>query len=223
MNWYKVRHFIAYLFTARHRKGYGIHSPFVFDLVRETVCQKQRYYFFDKIAGIRKSYLNDHKKLEITDLGTGGDRNPQQTRTVSQIARCAAVRPKYGELLSRLVVRFSPQTIVELGTSLGIGTMYMAFVNRKSNVLTIEGCPQILSIAHQTFVHENLPYVKCVQGDFDDVLEPLLKQVDKVDFAFIDGNHRGKATLKYFEAFLGKVHNNSVLVFERHPFVIPYA
>lgn len=214
MNWYKAWQFAYYLFVARHRKGYGIHSPFAFELVREIVYQKQRYYFYDKIEAVRRDYSRSRQYIQTVDFGTGGVKKRQKAQSVADIVCRAAVRPKYGRLLSRLVARFAPQSIVELGTSLGIATMYLAYVNRKSNVVTLEGCPQTLAVAHDTFIRQNLPRIKCVQGNFDDVLEPMLSHMATVDFVFVDGNHRGEATMRYFNLFLGKVSNDSVLIFD---------
>ena len=42
----------------------------------------------------------------------------------------------------------------------------------------------------------------------------MIKELDKLDFVFVDGNHQRDATLKYFEWCLPKVHKDTVLIFD---------
>ena len=105
------------------------------------------------------------------------------------------------------------QTIFELGTSLGINTLYLAKAWTQGKVTTFEGCPETLKIAQQNF--EKLKAnIHTVEGNIDETLPEELKKHDKVDFVFFDANHRKSATLKYFHACLEKVDENTVFVFD---------
>ena len=124
-------------------------------------------------------------------------------------------RSKYGQFLFRLAYHFKPNTILELGTSLGITTSYLAFANQNSKVITIEGCTNISSEAKNCFQSLGLNNIETVVGNFDSVLSSRLKTQDsRFDFVFFDGNHKKKPTLNYFNQCLSHATNDSVFIFD---------
>ena len=46
------------------------------------------------------------------------------------------------------------------------------------------------------------------------MLPTIIDQQPTIDLAYIDGNHRLDPTLNYFEQFLSKINNNSILIFD---------
>ena len=54
-------------------------------------------------------------------------------------------------LLSNMAAEFGKPLIIELGTSLGISTMYLAASCPDTTVCTIEGCPSTAAIAQAEF------------------------------------------------------------------------
>ncbi|MFT5903100.1 MAG: putative O-methyltransferase YrrM, partial [Bacteroidia bacterium] len=52
------------------------------------------------------------------------------------------------------------------------------------------------------------------KGNFDETLQSFLNSIEKLDWAFIDGNHQEEPTVRYFQQCLGKCHNDSVLLFD---------
>jgi hypothetical protein len=49
---FKLIFFLKYKLTARHRKGFSVHSPFVFDLLNNVFFEKNIYYSYEKIEKI---------------------------------------------------------------------------------------------------------------------------------------------------------------------------
>jgi predicted O-methyltransferase YrrM len=88
---------------------------------------------------------------------------------------------------------------LELGTSLGISTSFLASAYSKSNVVTIEGCPQTAKVAQQTFDDLKLRNIELIVGQFDEKLDSALTENEPFDLIYIDGNHREEATIRYFE------------------------
>ncbi|HCF64382.1 MAG TPA: SAM-dependent methyltransferase, partial [Chitinophagaceae bacterium] len=81
-------------------------------------------------------------------------------------------------------------------------------------VYTMEGAPAIAAVAQQTFQQLQLKNIRLIQGDFDYQLPELLKELDSVDFVYIDGNHRKAPTLDYFHQLLERIHDDSILIFD---------
>ena len=209
-----VYKFICYKLFAKHKKGFGIHSPFVFNLLTKVIENNNQYYAFDSIELLKQRLLDNQKTISVTDYGAGSTKLKNNIRKISEIARISSQKEKYGRLLFRLVEHFKPEQILELGTSLGIGTLYLAMPNSNSNLYTIEGCPEIAAVAKENFKQLKVQNIQLLVGSFDEQLPKLLKEVSKLDFVFFDGNHRKEPTLSYFEQCLPLAHENTVFVFD---------
>jgi folylpolyglutamate synthase/dihydropteroate synthase len=108
---------------------------------------------------------------------------------------------------------YQPKQIIEIGTSFGVTTSYIAMAQPSANVNTHEGASKIATIAIENFNSLNLNNIKLKQGAFETTLMGTIAAIDSLDFAFIDGNHRKKPTWKYFEMLLTKSNENSIFIF----------
>ena len=101
-------------------------------------------------------------------------------------------------------------TIVELGTSLGVTTAYMAAVDSRNKVVTYEGCPAVAEIAKANWKALGIKNIECRVGEID--VAKLDEELEQVDVAFVDANHTHASTRAYFNILLKKMHAKSVLV-----------
>ena len=125
------------VYRLRSVNEHGVHSPFVFDLLLSTIYNKKEFYIYKNIELLRNELLQSAQKLICIDLGAGSLVQNKSSRSVRELVGSAAKSPKYAQLLFRLADHFQPEEILELGTSLGISTAYLASANSKSNVTTI--------------------------------------------------------------------------------------
>ncbi|HVF95668.1 MAG TPA: class I SAM-dependent methyltransferase [Flavisolibacter sp.] len=191
-----------------------MHSPFVFQFILHVLNNHSNYQPQKEIEELRRQLQADKRVLEIEDLGAGSRTTSTKKRSVQQLATSALKAPKYAQLLYRLVKHYQPQTIVELGTSLGITTGYLATANPSARLITIEGSSAVATVAKENLHRLQLPNVQLQQGNFDHLLPVLIHQLPSIDLAYIDGNHRFAPTMDYFHQFLSKTCNNSILVFD---------
>ena len=203
-----------YYLTASNGKGHGIHSPFVFDFIKNVLNDKQSYPAYQPIESLRKKLLADSTVIDVEDFGAGSTVIKTNKRVVAAIAASSLKPKKYAQLLYRMVKYYKPATIVELGTSFGITTAYLASANAASQVFTCEGSVAIASIAKQNFEALQLNNVQLTSGDFASTLSPLLSKLNTVNFAFADGNHRKEPTLNYFNQLLNCSMPATILVFD---------
>ncbi len=206
--------YFKYYIHAADSKGHGTHSPFVFEFITKVMNDFTKYYDYEKVESLRKKLLQDKTELTVEDFGAGSATTNSNVRTVASIAKSAAKPKKFGQLLYRMVKYYSFGNVLELGTSLGITTAYLALANNTAKVTTLEGCGNIAEMARRNFIDLDLDNVDIVQGNFDHMLKEVLIRNNPVDFAFIDGNHRQEPTERYFNQILPYTHNNSILVFD---------
>lgn len=206
--------YIHYYLTAANGKGHGVHSPFVFNFITHVLNDKRFFYAYDQVERLREHLLINNTQIEVQDYGAGSSVMASRTRTIKDIAKWSLKSPKYAQLLFRMVNYYQPHAIVELGTSFGITTAYLATGNTTSEVFTFEGAETIAALAKQHFAHLKLSNIHLATGNFDNTLQPALKKMRQVDFVFVDGNHRKEPTLNYFSWLLPYVQPASIFVFD---------
>jgi predicted O-methyltransferase YrrM len=164
----------------------------------------------------RTSLYRQKSLLETTDFGSGSAIASYKTRfrRVREIARHSSVSPKIGSLLYRISAFTEAGTILEIGTAMGISTMYMACASPKSRLVSIEGCAVIAQKALDGFKKYELGNIELVQGNFNSYLPKVLETIDKLDLVFIDGNHKEQPTVEYVESILPKTHHDSIIVLD---------
>lgn len=169
---------------------------------------------WNEIEAMRTELRRDERTLKVMDMGAGSAFTDSESRTVASVARNAAKPKKYGQLLSRMIERFQPQTVLELGTSLGISTAYMATAAAAKKVYTVEGARAIADVAKENFKRLGLTNVTLLCGDFDEILPSFLEENPSPDFVFIDGNHRREPTLSYFKQLMEHRSEHAIYVFD---------
>lgn len=204
--------YLKYYFTAGNR--HDVHSPFVFSLIEDVLRDKKKHPAFKEIEQLRQQLLHSDETLRVTDLGAGSIISAGNERRVKDITRYAAKQPKFGQLFFRLIQYLQPKRILELGTSMGLSTAYMAKAAPQAQITTIEGCPNIAARAGRNFEALNIKNITQVTGNFDTVLPEVLKKIQLPDWVYIDGNHRKEPTLAYFQQCLQHIDEYSVLIFD---------
>jgi predicted O-methyltransferase YrrM len=209
-----AKKYFNYFLKAQNGKGHGIHSPFVFDFIIHVLNDKKKYAYYSKIESVRTQLLKNNNTIEVEDFGAGSAVLPFKDRIVKDIAASSLKKKKYGQLLFRIAKYYHSKTIVELGTSFGITTSYLASANMDSKVFTFEGSNNIAKIAWQNFESLDLKNIELLKGSFQKTLPSVNDKIENVDLLFIDGNHRKDPTLEYFNFFLSKSTNNSIFIFD---------
>ena len=212
INMQLVFDYLKHRFTAKTR--HGVHSPFVYKLIDEIIYDFHAKNDYHEIEGLRSQLLLDHRIIQVTDLGAGSHVNNNKNKAVRVIARNALKPARLAQLIYRLALHFSPQTVIELGTCLGITTAYLAKAAPQARVISIEGCPETAAVAAENLSRLNISNVELKTGNFDIMLPGILKEQKSLDFVFIDGNHRKEATLNYFEWCLPKLSETGIMIFD---------
>jgi len=207
-----AKDYLWHRFKAKNR--HGIHSPFVYRLVDEVIYDFEGKKVYAEVENLRKQLLSDERIITITDLGAGSLINNNRKKKISDIARNALKPPKMAQLLYRLTANLQPGNIIELGTCLGVTTLYLQKAAPEAQVYTFEGCPETAAVAREVFQKAGVNDIELVIGNFDNTLPAVIDKLNRLDFVFVDGNHQKEATLKYFEWCLPKVHENTMLIFD---------
>ncbi|XCF07887.1 class I SAM-dependent methyltransferase [Tamlana crocina] len=207
---YQPKQYIKFLLKSSNQ--HGVHSPFVYSLVTKCFYDKKEHGAYQAILNYKKELRNSHEKISVTDLGAGSRVSKGKMRKVSEMAKNAGSTKKRAKLLFRIVQYFKPNSILELGTSLGIATHAIALGYPDANIVSIEGCPNISKFTKGQLKKNGVKNVSLVTGDISEGIKKL--KTNSFDLVFFDANHQKEATLSYFETLLQTAHNNSVFIFD---------
>ncbi len=198
-------------FWLKSTNAHGVHSPFVYDWVTRCLYDKKDYAAYRLIKAYHKAMRSNHHSIEVKDFGAGSRVfSPNKKRKVSAIAKQAGSTLKRSQLLYRICRYFDIKQAVELGTSLGLGSIGMA-ANSGTQVHSFEACQATAKLAQNQMQKMQRNNWQLHLGLFKDTLKQL---PDKIDLAFIDGHHDEQATYAYFCTLLAHKHNNSVFIID---------
>lgn len=160
-------------YKLKHHRGHGIHSPFVFCLINDVIEEKRTYY----------AYLDIHKFILIT-------------------ANRTDKREKIHKLLFRLVNRFTPSKILEIGTGNGFSTLYLT---AKTNTIecTCIGADNDARDIHRKW-NRNIQYLNELFAD----------KLDRQDFIYVNLMNISLEKDKLCNLLKNLVHVQSTIVID---------
>ena len=208
---FKVKSFILFLFKSTNQ--HGVHSPFVYNLVTKCFYKKTSLFKIKLVNNVKQWLYSNNKIITVTDFGSGSKVFKNNERKVADIAKVAGINKKKIALLLRILDYFEFKNILEIGTSVGLGTSTLSIGSSNSIINTLEGCENTATIAQELFNKFKLTNIKLTIGDFKETL-PLISDHKQFDLIYFDGNHQKEATLNYFNLCLKTVHNNSIFIFD---------
>ena len=167
-----------------------------------------------KILSFSKSLKQSSQVIETVDLGKGSTVTHLKKRKVCDIAKNSSVNKKIGKIIHNLSKFNNAKNILEIGTSLGISTVYLSTANSYSKVTTLEGCENTSNIALNNFTKFSLDNIDLIKGNFSFTLDEVLEKTESFDLVFFDGNHSKIDTLNYFNKCLKKINSKSIFVFD---------
>ena len=204
----RVRAYLQYWFQAKN--AHGIHSPFVFDFYQHVWKSTVPPVLDPEIERLRRELIQDHSTLSVTDLGAGSSRTPGRLRKVSDIARFSSKSPFWVQRILRILQHYSYTRVLDLGSSLGLTTSYLA---RHAQVVSVEGCPNIGKKALANWKRLGLE-VDFVEGNLDNVLPALLNSMPPFDLILLDANHRYEPTIRYVQDLLNHLPPHGCLILD---------
>ena len=132
---YRIRSKISYLFHARHRKGHGIHSPFLFRLITNVIEDNGTYSAYPLLSA-----AEEHVRSMLKIL----DQEYWQEPAVLKIERRIPLNrhqhllpPRFNRLLFRLVNEFSPQQISFFGNTFGVSLLALALADSRIPLVAV--------------------------------------------------------------------------------------
>jgi len=190
-----------------------LHPPWLFELYQKAFRHLHKEASWPLYEAQRKRLLGSKEGLEFVDPGSG----VPCKRTVSFQAKRTLLSVGATEFLAVLAKHLQCSAVLELGSSLGITTLYLAGNHRK--VITVEGAAPVAAIAERTFGLFPELNIKLIQSTFDCVLADALQELGISPskgpiLIWLDGHHHEAATEKYIEQIYSALGARAVVVLD---------
>ena len=135
--------------------------------------------------------------------------------TLSELCLGGAKPFIWNFLLFRLLRAYRPTHCLEVGTSIGVSTSYQAAaltLNGTGTIDTLEGSEDLSRAADRHLASIGVSCTRGHIGIFQETLPATLREMGRVDYAFIDGHLEPAATMRYFEMIKPYLSDNAVYV-----------
>jgi len=203
--------YLRYILFSRHKYGHGIHSPFVYDYIRNVLVDKRKYEDYKLYKDVYNEIASSFD-IVIVDNNEAGAVIRSPKRKLSKIIKNESTPAKYSFLIYRTAKYFGIGNILELGTSLGLNTLLLS--KTCSNLYSFEISTELANYAKNLLSKNNIRNVDVRNASIDKELVNLLNEIEKIDLVYFDANHTEEATIRYFKICLEKAHADSVFIFD---------
>lgn len=193
---------------------HSIHSPYFFDFYNKVFKKDSpENQEFNAYEELRRKLLVNPLEVTMDDLGARSPHFKNTNRTLSQIAATSLSPASYCRLYNRIIHYINATQILELGTSMGITTLYLA---QKDNtrVTTFEGNSSMVNVALTHFEYFDKKNIELIEGNMDSRLSEFLLQPRKIHFVLMDANHRYEPTIRYFNLLSRRMDDKGVIVLD---------
>ncbi len=211
MTSFQIKSYLEYWLHAVDH--HSLHSPFLYDFYTNVILARPEHQQFLPIERLRKEFRSNQSDVSLKGFGAGSKHFDNNHRKISSIAKTSLSSNKFSTLYWSITHYFNAINIVELGTSLGINTAYLAMKN-DAQVTTFEGEPEIANLAQSGFKKLLLNNIQLIEGDITLTLPRYLENKQFIDLAFLDANHQYEPTLLYFESLVKKIVPKSVVILD---------
>lgn len=181
---------LIWLLRFRHRKGYGVHSPFAFDLITDVFYGETPYYDFSSL-----------KEL-VSKVRSGSFALWNRYMERRQIC----------EMLFKLVNDAQSYTILEIGTMAGASTVYLSASRKSARCITLDQKSPANELASRLLggYKGNIDYRI---GEFSSLLPKALSELETLDFLLLNPGDCSLSELQdMFEQCCAKSNQRSVFV-----------
>lgn len=213
LNYYSFRLQSLLSFYYRAQTRYDIHSPFLSEFVERVVEDRRSFFAFERAESLRRYWLEQTGRVPIVDLGAGSKVNTATERSIAELVRHSAIDAAAGRQLFRLACWRKPRYMVELGTNVGISTLYLHGADRRARLISVEGNPHLARMAaHGLKLARVSDQLQLRTGSFAELLPEICQELPRIDLLFLDGDHRGVTTRRYIEQCMPLLHDESTVV-----------
>ena len=146
---------LNYFKRARHRRGFGIHSPFLFRLITTVVEGKRNNPQYKSFKQLKRESINFLKRTVGLELENTFSQYNLPLSKSGKLYRKIELSLRYSKAVYRLIQYFHPTNIFYFGPTLGVNVHIACLANPKSTVYQIDDNPNLQRFAKELILNSN--------------------------------------------------------------------
>ena len=202
--------FVNYFLTVVDQ--HSIQAPFAFQVYHALKDCFKTSPGIEDIERARHQLIKDDAIISGDDFGAGS--RIATPGKLSSVARFGISSKNDCIMLHTLATVLKAEICIELGTSLGIATAYLAKAPYMKAVYSFEGNTFLYEKSNQLLKSLNVQNTHIIYGNIDNELSPVLEKLDQIDLAIIDANHKQEALLAYYQLLAPKISIKGAMVID---------
>jgi predicted O-methyltransferase YrrM len=203
--WFRLCAYLTYCWKAKSNRY--LHSPFVFGwyrVIHEPIPKKEH-----SIIEQYRIALKDSNEILVMN-----EWNQLINTTISKRYTTTSISSQYGQVLYQTARYLKARNFLELGTSLGVSTLYLALSDSKMRGSTIDYQQSIVDYTKDRFSKFAIEGVEFIRSSFDDALPTIMHPNNTFDLVYIDGDHSYASTMKYVNFIIANIPANMVIILD---------
>lgn len=211
---WQIKHYLLHQWRAQGKKT--LRSSFVFDFY-QNVLKAPSNEQIEAVSSLADGLKKDQTPIQRKDFGAGhgGKGGGSYRSSIGETARRSSRRKKEGKLLHNIVRHYQPRRMLELGSHLGVSTLYQASAMApEASFISLEGDPTLAQLAQKHLTQQGLTNTRVVEGAFSATLPGLELASLSPDYVFIDGDHRYEPTVDYVNTILPHMAPGGILIMD---------
>jgi predicted O-methyltransferase YrrM len=206
--WYRIKSRLNFLLKSSNQ--HGIHSPFVYDLITKCFYDKTPFSAYHNLKALRNKLIYNQDLVKIKHYSETSKVFQSNHQKISTIVKGEGSSYKKQKQLYRITNYFKPKNVLELGTSVGLGSAAMAIASNNSIIKTVEVNKNISDIAKKVFKSYQLKNIQIDTSSFKDFFKK--SNYENLDLVYLDGTCDKESTIENFNSLLKHSHNESVFI-----------
>lgn len=191
-----IKQFFKFYFTAQTL--YHIHSPFVYEFCEKILEDDRHFYAFSEIETFRELLKTNSSKI-----------SDSSNFSIAQLTKSSENNWLTYRLLFRIVQHFQLKNILEVGTSMGISTLYLSEAAKDGVIVSFCQNSDFQNQLNRNFQRMKVENIEVHFGNFDSKIKDHLSNFKSFDCILIKENFEEISFQNYFS----KIHENSVIIF----------
>ncbi len=206
--WYRIKSRLNFLLKSSNQ--HGIHSPFVYDLITKCFYDKTPFSAYHNLKALRNKLIYNQDLVKVKHYSEASKVFQSNHQKISTIVKGEGSSYKKQKQLYRITNYFKPKNVLELGTSVGLGSAAMAIASNNSIIKTVEVNKNISDIAKKVFKSYQLKNIQIDTSSFKDFFKK--SNYENLDLVYLDGTCDKESTIENFNSLLKYSHNESVFI-----------
>lgn len=203
---FRIKSRICYFLHARHRIGYGIHSPYLYHLVSQTIDLTHPYYAFEEIEETWTGMLFAAVK------GSSFPLNESDKSYISQILKSEKNEKESGRTIFGILNETFAQNVIVTNSKGSADIAYIAKAKPNANCFCFNRSNGISAFIDEVLKRLEIKNVSCYSGNDSSKLQEIAGSLESVDFALFNPSEDRDGMLKDFRICLNKKNESSIFV-----------